>query len=86
MLPAAILRKRKQGFGLPVAVWLRDDTRFRELTRDTLLGERARTRGWLQPAHVETLLREHDAGTWDWSGEIWRLLTLELWMERYLDR
>lgn len=86
VLPAAILRKRKQGFGLPVAVWLRDDRRFRELTRDTLLGERARTRGWLQPAHVETLLREHDAGTWDWSGEIWRLLTLELWMERYLDR
>lgn len=86
VLPAAILRKRKQGFGLPVAVWLRDDPAFRELTRDTLLGERARARGWLQPAHVETLLREHDAGTWDWSGEIWRLLTLELWMERYLDR
>ena len=86
VLPAAILRKRKQGFGLPVAVWLREDARFRELTRDTLLGVRARERGWLQPAHVETLLREHDAGTWDWSGELWRLLTLELWMERYLDR
>ena len=57
-----------------------------ELVRDTLLGSRAEARGWLQPAHVERLLREHDAGSWDWSGEIWRLLMLELWMERYLDR
>jgi asparagine synthase (glutamine-hydrolysing) len=86
VLPAAILRKRKQGFGLPVAVWLRRHARLRELVRDTLLGPRARARGWLQPAHVETLLREHDAGTWDWSNELWRLLVLELWMERYLDR
>lgn len=86
VLPADILRKRKQGFGLPVAVWLRDDARLRELVRDSLLGPRARTRGWLQPDHVEAMLREHDAGSWDWSGEIWRLLMLELWMERYLDR
>lgn len=86
VLPRAILEKRKQGFGLPVAVWLTHDAQFRELTRDTLLGERARGRGWLQPAHIEALLREHDAGSWDWSGEIWRLLALELWMERYLDR
>lgn len=86
ILPADILRKPKQGFGLPVAVWLRDDARLRELVRDTLLGSRAEARGWLQPAHVERLLREHDAGSWDWSGEIWRLLMLELWMERYLDR
>ena len=86
VLPRAILEKRKQGFGLPVAVWLTHDATFRELTRDTLLGERARSRGWLQPAQVEKLLREHDAGSWDWSGEIWRLLALELWMEHYLDR
>lgn len=86
VLPRAILEKRKQGFGLPVAVWLTHDAQFRELTRDTLLGARARDRGWLQQAHIEALLREHDAGSWDWSGEIWRLLALELWMERYLDR
>jgi asparagine synthase (glutamine-hydrolysing) len=86
VLPRAILEKRKQGFGLPVAVWLTHDAKFRELTRDTLLGERARSRGWLRPAQIEKLLREHDAGSWDWSGEIWRLLALELWMEHYLDR
>lgn len=86
ILPPEILTKRKQGFGLPIAVWLTHDPEFRALVRDTLLGERARSRGWMRPAHIETLLREHDAGSWDWSNDIWRLLMLELWMERYLDR
>ena len=86
ILPAEILRKRKQGFGLPVAVWLKQDEPFRALVRDTLLGERARARGWIRPPFVESLLREHEAGSWDWSSEIWRMLVLELWMEKYLDR
>ena len=86
VLPAGILAKKKQGFGLPIAVWLARDDAFREITHDAVLGERARRRGWFKPAFVEELLRQHEAGTWDWSAEIWRLVTLELWLRRYLDR
>ena len=86
VLPAQILTKKKQGFGLPIAVWFARDAAFREITHDAVLGERARRRGWFKPAFVEELLRQHEAGTWDWSAEIWRLVTLELWLRRYLDR
>lgn len=86
VLPADILSKKKQGFGLPIAVWLARDESFREITHDAILGERARRRGWFNPGFVEELLRQHEAGTWDWSAEIWRLVALELWLRRYLDR
>lgn len=85
ILPETILRKRKQGFGLPTAVWLRDDRGTQELMLDVLLDERTRQRGWIEPTFVGRLLERHMAGTWDYSGPIWQLLVLELWMRRYMD-
>ncbi|MFI4969215.1 MAG: asparagine synthetase B family protein [Lysobacterales bacterium] len=86
VLPPAILTKKKQGFGLPIAVWLARDPEFREIAHDAVLGSRARARGWFRADCVAGLLAQHEAGSWDWSAEIWRLITLELWMRRYLDR
>lgn len=85
VLPDAILRKRKQGFGLPTAVWLREDRATQDLMRDVLLDGRTRGRGWIEPAFVDRLLQAHMAGAWDHSGAIWQLLVLELWMRKYMD-
>ena len=42
LLPAEIIKKTKHGFGIPVANWIRCDTRMRELcVQDTLLSRRA---------------------------------------------
>src|SRR5207248_1154586 len=46
ILPDEILRKKKQGFGLPISVWLRQDPAFQTMVRDTLFDARARSRGW----------------------------------------
>jgi asparagine synthase (glutamine-hydrolysing) len=85
ILPEEILRKKKQGFGLPTAVWLRSDRAFQDMVRDTLFTERARRRGWWEPAFVERLIAEHEAGAWDHSDYIWRLFVLELWLRRWVD-
>jgi len=85
LLPEEILRKKKQGFGLPTAVWLRNDRAFQDMVRDTLFSQRARQRGWWEPAFVERLLAEHEAGAWDHADYIWRLFVLELWLRRHLD-
>ncbi|MCK7593986.1 asparagine synthetase B family protein [Pseudomarimonas salicorniae] len=85
ILPPMILQKRKQGFGLPVAVWIRDNPGFREMLTDLLLSERSRARGWFQPAFVERLLERHLAGAWDHAPELWQMAVLELWMRRHLD-
>lgn len=85
ILPVEILRKPKQGFGLPVAVWLKDDPDMQAQVRSVLLDERTRARGWIRPEFVAELIDRHMAGGWDYSAQIWQLLVLELWLRRYMD-
>jgi len=85
ILPEEILKKKKQGFGLPIAVWLRHDKDFQQNVRDVLFDGRAARRGWWQPSFVESLLAEHIRGSWDRAPELWRLFILELWLRRYID-
>jgi asparagine synthase (glutamine-hydrolysing) len=85
ILPEAILRKKKQGFGLPVSVWLRADGPFKAMVRQTLFDARARGRGWWQPGFVEGLLAQHERGAWDYADCLYRLFVLELWLRRYVD-
>ncbi len=81
LLPPALMQRRKQGFGVPIAQWLRDP--LREAVEDILLGSTARHRGWFAPQEVEKLLHQHMSGT-DMHKEIWSLLVLELWASRWV--
>jgi len=85
IIPDATIRKKKQGFGLPTAVWLRHDPQFQATVREVLFDRRARERGWFEPKFIEKLIAEHIEGSWDYSSEIWRLLVLELWLRKHLD-
>ena len=83
-LPPPIARRRKQGFGIPHARWLRQD--LRELSYDLLLSPRALGRGYFERHALETLLDEHNRGLLDHGLRIWNLLWLELWHRRFIDR
>ncbi|WP_347261670.1 asparagine synthase C-terminal domain-containing protein [Rudaea sp.] len=85
ILPEAVIKKKKQGFGLPTAVWLRHDAAFQAMVREVLFDGRAHARGWFSVPFIEKLLAEHSDGSWDYSSEIWRLLVLELWLRKHLD-
>jgi asparagine synthase (glutamine-hydrolysing) len=85
ILPDAILKKKKQGFGLPISVWMRSDPPFQKMMRDTLFDPRTVARGFWRPQFVEGLLAEHERGGWDHSDYLFRLLMLELWLRRYVD-
>ena len=82
MLPTALTKRRKQGFGVPVAKWLRGP--LREHAGDLLLSESARSRGWFRSEEVEDLLRRHNMGE-DLHKPIWALLVLEMWAKRWLE-
>ena len=84
LLPPALLRKRKQGFSVPVGPWLRGP--LYELARDLLLDARATGRGWLRPEAVGRLLNEHRAGRADHGHRLYALLGLEIWARQYVDR
>jgi asparagine synthase (glutamine-hydrolysing) len=79
VLPAEIITKKKQGFGVPVSLWIREHHGFQELVGDLLLSRAARERGYYQSDHVAALLDRHGRGVWDHGQEIYLLLMLELW-------
>jgi asparagine synthase (glutamine-hydrolysing) len=70
-------RRRKMGFGLPLGTWFR--TELREYISDHL-GTGARLGEYLCIEYVERLLAEHIRGKKDCSGQLWLLLTLEVWL------
>jgi asparagine synthase (glutamine-hydrolysing) len=85
ILPDEILKKKKQGFGLPISVWMRSDPPFQKMMRDTLFDARSVGRGFWRAEFVDKLIKDHESGSWDYSDYLFRLLMLELWLRRYVD-
>jgi asparagine synthase (glutamine-hydrolysing) len=83
-LPPQTLRRRKMGFGVPLAEWFRGD--LGAYARDVLQGRRTRERGLLDARAMSTVLDEHQSGARDRSSQMWALLCLEEWARRWLDR
>jgi asparagine synthase (glutamine-hydrolysing) len=80
-LPREILYRKKAGFSLPVARWLRED--LRGLLEDHVSPDRLRRQGWFEPAVVETLKTEHYERKRNNSSVLWALLMFQLWVDEY---
>jgi asparagine synthase (glutamine-hydrolysing) len=83
LLPASLIDRRKQGFGVPLDVWFRGS--LRELFTDTLLSPRALQRGYFDPAFVRRVVHEHVSGVRDHAFRLWQLVVLERWHQQYVD-
>ena len=83
MLPAEVLRQPKAGFAAPVDYWLAHD--LRPLVDDLLSESQIRRRGLFRPEAVRGYVDAHRRGAQDWSMQIWQFLTLEIWMQLFLD-
>jgi asparagine synthase (glutamine-hydrolysing) len=87
LLPAEIIQKKKHGFGIPVAYWLKSDPRLREFSRDILFSARALERGYFRRRFLEDLIRRHEADDSTYYGDIvWGFFVLELWHRQYVDQ
>jgi asparagine synthase (glutamine-hydrolysing) len=84
LLPAEILNRPKQGFGVPLGQWFRGN--LRELFADTLLAPATLQRGYFQPAFIRRVVAEHLAGTRDHTLQLWQLVVFERWHREYVDR
>jgi asparagine synthase (glutamine-hydrolysing) len=80
LLPAAILERRKHGFGVPLGAWFRGE--LRPMVEDTLLA-RSRVGRRLDPSVIRRIFDDHVAGRADRGHQLWTLLTLELWMRKH---
>jgi asparagine synthase (glutamine-hydrolysing) len=83
VLPSEILDRPKNGFGVPIASWLRGP--LRQFTRDHLLGSGSTCNSWLERAEVKRIVEEHERGRIDRSQEIWTLLVFQFWHSEFID-
>jgi asparagine synthase (glutamine-hydrolysing) len=82
-LPPDVLRKPKQGFGIPLGAWFRGP--LKGLAAD-IIGSRAfGERGLLSQKAAQRYLRGHLAGEADYGEILWLIVSLELWAQRFLD-
>ncbi|HEV7744024.1 MAG TPA: asparagine synthase (glutamine-hydrolyzing) [Pyrinomonadaceae bacterium] len=84
LVPAEIVNRPKQGFGVPIQQWI--NLQLRERIRDTLNDPRTLERGYVTREYVGLLLDEHERGRRDHAMALWSLLMLELWHRQYVDR
>ncbi|MGE5176190.1 MAG: asparagine synthetase B family protein [Hyphomicrobiales bacterium] len=79
LLPPEVRAKKKHGFGLPIAVWLRSDPTLRAMLHDLVLGADGRAAAYLRRPALEDLVRRHESDTTQFYGTIlWNVLVLEL--------
>ena len=83
LLPAENLERRKMGFGVPIGHWFRDQ--MQSFLRQRLLSERALGRGYFKPEPVRRMVELHTRGERDYAPQLWTLLMLELWFEKFID-
>jgi len=84
LIPAEILNRPKQGFGIPLEQWI--NRQLRDQILETLRETRTRQRGYVNYKYVDLIVDEHHKGRRDHSFPLWSLLILELWHRQYIDR
>lgn len=83
LVPREVVYRDKMGFGVPIGKWFRSE--MKDFVHDVLTSETARQRGLFRQEIVERYLREHISGERDHMFQIWTLLILELWFQRFID-
>jgi len=83
LLPASTVRRRKHAFQIPLGPWVSGP--LAGFTRDILLDQRARARGWFDAKRVEALLGHNGRAPSRDGQSVWTLLCLELWAREFLD-
>jgi asparagine synthase (glutamine-hydrolysing) len=83
LLPEQTLVRKKTGFGIPLAAWLRSG--MREQMQALLLDSAAGSRGLFRRGVVQMMVDQHLQQSRDWSMRLWTLMCLEMWFRRFID-
>ncbi len=83
LVPREVLYRKKMGFGVPLTHWFRGE--LKDFLRENLLSEKFFKRGIVKPEVVKILVEEHIGGKRDHVWQLWTLLMLELWFQKFID-
>jgi len=83
-LPEDVVKEPKRGFTPPLSSWLQND--WRDIIEDQV-GTRLAARDWVLDGNViRRTVKEHLSGAADHTQRLWTLVTLEIWLETFVDR
>ncbi|MEM6469558.1 MAG: asparagine synthase (glutamine-hydrolyzing) [Planctomycetota bacterium] len=81
LIPKSIFKRRKMGFGIPIASWFRDQ--LRPMVHDLLLAGDARISPYFRADVVERLVKQHESKENNHGYRLWNLLILETWLRKW---
>ncbi len=81
LIPDENIYRKKMGFGVPVGNWFRNE--LKGLLCETLLSKDFFGRGYFRPEAVNKMVDLHLKNKADYSAQLWALLMLELWHQRF---
>jgi asparagine synthase (glutamine-hydrolysing) len=79
-LPENILKHPKQGFGIPLSVWFKDDLKL--YVRDVLLSQNSLLSSYLDKKYIKKVVEANTTGMKDMSSRMWSLLFFEEWLKQ----
>jgi asparagine synthase (glutamine-hydrolysing) len=79
LLPDDIKSRRKQGFNVPIGMWLRD--KLHDWARERLLDNPCLTE-WFRLSSVQQLIKEHESGQFNHGRRLWALLIFSVWLNQ----
>jgi asparagine synthase (glutamine-hydrolysing) len=82
-LPRDLIDRRKQGFGFPLAIWMR--TELRDFVRNLFAESRFVELGIFERGYVPRMIDEHLAGRVDHNYRLWLLINLEIWYRMFFE-
>lgn len=82
-IPAHILDRKKQGFRLPIEVWLKKD--LREFTEDLIFSRSFKERGIFATSRIEQMWNDFLSNKGEYAHHFWQLIVLEQWFRLYID-
>jgi asparagine synthase (glutamine-hydrolysing) len=83
LLADDVIDRPKQGFRVPLPAWLRGE--LAPWAEHHLRFSSIHRRGWFRRAAIDRMWARHRAGRWDHSFDLWCLLNLAAWYERWIE-
>ncbi|MEN6511683.1 MAG: asparagine synthase (glutamine-hydrolyzing) [Chloroherpetonaceae bacterium] len=82
IIPDEIINRKKQGFAAPISEWFRNE--WYDYAKDKIENSNLVRDGIFNKDFIEKLMLTHKKGKANFSKEIYSLLSLSLWQEKFL--
>jgi asparagine synthase (glutamine-hydrolysing) len=80
-LPKEIVYRKKMGFPVPTAQWMKDD--LKDKVQETVLDRNSITRDYFDSGRISRMIKDNTEGKDDYNRILLTLLILEIWNNHY---